>query len=451
MSIDSAAPPTIAPIAIPSAADLAQQVHARLGWAADTGEVAAVLESTGINDRAAGTYGHPSVFTLARQILTTPAQPHPAPEPAPQTPRIPIIDALVRAGLFLTPTVIVTGSAPLFGTLPWYATTGPLVAGWATAQALAFLGYQAVNEAGVRCAARRLALGFATLALLWAALLAASGASTTSYLVSAAQIMLFAANTAALVTGTERRTLIAAASCWLATAALLAGTGPPAVAALLAGLLAMVTVAYLPAWGRGTQPWRPDLNRYAVAARHGTVGAGQALLFILVALQQTGTIAPAATSAPLLVGIPLTELMLLRHQRRVADGRVRLTDRTAFRRHLARTGTTTGLALAVPPLAAAALLLSTPTPDGWAVTASTLLAGINAICLVLVAHRRPASALALIWLSAALIALSITALRILLPNAPDAATASSAVILLCLYPPALAEAVRALKDPWSYR
>lgn len=447
MSIDSAAPPTV----ITPAAALAQQVHARLGWAADTGEVAAVLESAGINDRAAGTYGHPSVFTLARQILTVPAKPDPRPGPAPEGLRVPIIDALVRAGLYLTPTVIAVGSAPLLGTLPWYATTGLLMAGWGTAQALAFLGYQAVNEAGVRCAARRLALGFATLALIWAALLAASGATATSYLVSAAQVMLFAANTAALVTGTERRTLIPAGCCWLATGALAAGAGPPAVAAMLAALLAMVAVAYLPAWGRSGRPWRADLSRYAIAVRHGTVGAGQAALFILVVLQLAGTVAPAASSAPLLLGIPLTELMLLRHQRRVADGRVRLTDRTAFRRHLARLGTTTGLALAVPLVAAAALMLTRPGPHGWAVTASTLLAGINAICLVLVAHRRPAVAVGMIWLAVVLIALSIAALRIMLPGAPDAAAAVSAVILLCLYPPALAEAVRALKDPWSYR
>jgi hypothetical protein len=62
------------------------------------------------------------------------------------------------------------------------------------------------------------------------------------------------------------------------------------------------------------------------------------VLFVLVALQQTGTVLPIATSAPWLIGVPLTELMLLWHQRRVADGRARLTDPESFPHRLPVTG-----------------------------------------------------------------------------------------------------------------
>lgn len=436
--------------ALASVAALTQQVHDLLDWAADVDEIAAILESRGINDRVAGDYGHSSVFALARQILSATDRPEAVALP-PARLRTPVAGALVRAGLYLTPTVVAIGTAPLVGALPWYATTGLLVVGWGSAQALAYLGYQAVNEAGVVAAARRLALGFAALAAAWTVLLAASGASAMSYLVSAAQVMVFAANTAALVTGTERRTLVAAAGCWLATAGLALGAGRYAVPALLASLCAMVAVAYLPAWGRSGGRWRPDLGRCGVAAGHGVVGTGQAVLFVLVVLQQAGTVAPAMTSAPLLVGVPMTELLLLRHQRRVADSRARLADRAHFRRHLARAGHATGLALAVPLLAGGLLVVTGPTPLGWAVAASTLLAGINALCLVLVAHQRPAIAAGLVWTSAVLIAVTASALPSMLPAMPVAVTIFGALIMLCLYPFALIEAVSAMKSPWSYR
>ncbi|MBB5872884.1 hypothetical protein F4553_006318 [Allocatelliglobosispora scoriae] len=439
----------LVPVA-PASALLARQMQARLGWAADTDEVAAILESTGINDRVADRdYGHSSVFALARQVLATIGQPDP---PTLQGRlRLPVTSAMVRAGLYLTPTVVAVGSAPLLGTLPWYATTGLLIAGWGAAQSLAYLGYSSANESGRAGAARRLALGFGALAAIWTTLLVLSGASLTSYLVSAAQLALFAANTAALVTGMERRTLAVASGCWIAAGALIAGAGNVGVAALGISLTAMLVVAYLPAFGRGGSPWRPDLRRYATAAGHGVVGAGQAVLFVLVVLQLAGTVAPAATSAPLLVGVPLTELMLLWHQRRVADGRARLADRAAFRRHVRRVGNGTGLALALPLVIGASVALVAASPDAWAVASSTLLAGINALCLVLVAHRRPMSATALVWFAGALIGFSTLAIPVLLSTMPVALTKGCALILLCLYPPALLEAVSAMKDPWSYR
>ncbi|GAB4052419.1 hypothetical protein [Catellatospora paridis] len=434
----------------PPAALLAAQMRARVGWAADTDEVAAILESTGINDRVASRdYGHASVFTLAGQVLATVGRPDPA--PAPGRLRLPVISAMVRTGLYLTPTVAAIGAAPLLAALPWYATTGLLVVGWGASQSLAYLGYCAANEGGRSSAARKLALGFGALAAAWATLLAISGASLTSYLVSAAQLILFATSTAALVTGTERRTLAAAVACWIAAGAMIAGAGRVGVAALAISLTALLVVAYLPAWGRGRSPWRPDLRRYATAAGHGVVGAGQAVLFVLVVLQTAGTAAPAMSSVPLLVAIPLTELMLLWHQRRVADGRAQLADRASFRRHLRQVGRGTGLALALPLLAGAAGAIWASSPAGWALTSSILLAGINAICLVLVAHRQPVSAAVLVWSAGALIVLTALVVSALLTDTPVAIAKASALILLCLYPPALLETVSAMKDPRSYQ
>ncbi|GAA1371219.1 hypothetical protein [Catellatospora chokoriensis] len=434
----------------PSTTALAEQMRARVSWAADTDEIAAILESTGINDRVANReYGHTSVFTLAGHVLATAGRNHPTTASA--RPQLPVTSAMVRAGLYLTPTVTAIGAAPLLGGLPWYATTGLLVVGWGTAQSLAYLGYCAANEGGRPGAARKLALGFGALAAAWATLLAIAGASPISYLVSAAQLALFAATTAALVTGTERRTLAVAAGCWIGAGALTAGATTLGVAALGASLAAMLVVAYLPAWGRGRAPWRPDLRRYATAAGHGLVGTGQAVLFILVVLHHAGTVAPAMPSAPLLLAMPLTELMLLWHQRRVAEGRARLADRAPFLRHLRRVGSGTGLALALPLLAGGTAATLASSPDGWAMTASTLLAGINAICLVLVAHRRPVSAAALVWSAGALVAVVAMVVPALLTTAPVAITKGSSLILLCLYPPALLAAINAMKDPWSYR
>ncbi|GIH06890.1 hypothetical protein Rhe02_49570 [Rhizocola hellebori] len=430
-------------------ARLVPQVHPRVGWAADTDEVAAVLESTGINDSVASRdYGHGNVFTLARQVRLATARP--SPDEAKPRPPLPLLGAMIRAGLYLTPTVVAVGMAGSLGTLPWYATTGLLVAGWGSAQGLAHLGYLAANESGSRAAARLLGLGFVALTAIWAALLMWLGAPAMAYLVSAAQLMLFAANTVTLVTGTERRVLAIALTGWAAVLAFMAGAGPVAVVALFAALAAMVVVGFWPAFAGGGS-WCPSLRQGGVAAGHGIVGAGQAALFVLVVLTPAGTLTPIAASAPLLLGIPLTELMLLQHQRRVADGRERAAQRATFELHLRRISWLTAVPLVAPMPAALALVWLASSSDGWVLAACTLLTGINAICLVLVAHRRQSTAILLVWLSAALIAMGTLVTATLLPELRAAAAGAAALAMLCVYLPAAAVAVAAIRDPWSYR
>jgi hypothetical protein len=222
------------------------------------------------------------------------------------------------------------------------------------------------------------------------------------------------------------------------------------VIALFASLAAMVLVGFWPIFAAGGA-WRPGLRHCGVAASHGIVGAGQAVLFILVVLVPAGTVAPVAASAPLLLGIPLAELMLLQHQRRVADCRARAADRAVFQRNLKKVSWLTALPLGLPLLVALALIGYATGADEWALATSTLLMGINAICLVLVAHRRPFTAILLVWPCAALIAMGALAAAVLLPELTGAATRAAAVVMLCLYLPAMAEAVSAIRNPWSYR
>ncbi|WP_020519041.1 hypothetical protein [Catelliglobosispora koreensis] len=411
------------------------------GWAADTDEVAAILESNGINDRVANRdYGHPSVFTLAQQVLAAVRKYRKVPAPA--VIKMPVAQALVRAGLYLTPAIIASGSAGMLATLPWYATTGLLIAGWGSAQALAYLGYNAANETGSVTAARLLAIGFTLLATVWATLLAVAGAGVLSYVVSAAQIMLFAANTATLVTGTERRTLLAAAASWLAVLGILAGAGKVAVGFLLASIVAMVVVAYRSAWGpRASLRWQPGGSRLATAAGHGLAGGGQAILFVLVVLHHRASV------VPLLIGIPLTELLLLWHQQRVANGRARIADRARFQRHIRRVARGTGAALFLPVIGAVVFMLL----GEWPLMAATLLTGTNALCLILVAHRRPGSAISLVCLAGLLIAVGTFALPLLFAALATAGAKVCAAVLFLLYAPALLEAVSAMMDPWSYQ
>src|SRR3954454_3253850 len=119
---------------------LAERVRESVSWTVDTDEVAALLESTGMNDRLAHRrYGYSTVFALAREVHAEASVPGVPPPPARGQPAV-ARDILVRAALYLTPTAVAIGIAPHLGNLPWYATTGLLVAGWGSAQALAYLG-----------------------------------------------------------------------------------------------------------------------------------------------------------------------------------------------------------------------------------------------------------------------------------------------------------------------
>jgi hypothetical protein len=258
--------------------------------------------------------------------------------------------------------------------------------------------------------------------------------------VAAGQLAWFAATTVALVTGTEKRVLGAAAGVWIATAAVVAGTGLWVVGAAIVVLL---LVAFGPAAGRGNW-FRPRPGEAASALANGAVGAGQAVLFASVVLAGDDLMRVPAAAIPLLIGVPLAELVLVWHQRRVAATRAVLTDRWQYPGRLTRVSLATLAVLAVPVVTGAALT----TVDAGRLAAAVLLTAVNALCLVLVAHRRLGLAALLVWWPAVLIGVLYRAL-------PDVGTDPTdtlvSVVLFAVCLPGLGVVAMVLKDRWSYR
>jgi hypothetical protein len=421
--------------------------------AVDTGEVAAYLEASGVNDRvAARDYGVTSVFSLAARLRAdlacyptagyAPGQHDPnAAAPERVGPRLGVGVTLVRSALYLTPAVVAVGGATQLAGLPAPAGAGALIYGWATAQALAFLGYRALGVIGAVAAARVLAIGFVVAGAAWAGLLAAFGVTDPlAYAVATGQVALFASTAVALVTGTEKRVLAAAAGVWIAAFAVYAGTGMWIVGAAVAVL---VLVAYGPAFRRG-EWYRPRPREAASALANGAVGAGQAVLFASVVLAGGDLLREPVTAIPLLVGVPLAELVLVWHQRRVAATRAVLTDRWQYPRRLTRVSLATLAVLAVPVAAGAVLTAA----EAGRLAAVVLLAAVNGLCLVLVAHRRLGLAALLVWWPAVLIGVLYRALPGATTSLVDTLVA---VMLFAVCVPALGVVAMVLKDRWSYR
>src|SRR5207245_8992375 len=133
----------------------------------------------------------------------------------------------------------------------------------------------------------------------------------------------------------ERRALAVATVTWLGSAALAAGRTGVGFAVLAAGLVAMLAVAYQPAWRAGSGAhWWPRLTQCRYALMHGAVGAGQAVLFAAVVLAGADPSRLPVAAVPLLAGVPVAELTLVWHQRRVAAVRAQMSDRTAYQRRL---------------------------------------------------------------------------------------------------------------------
>jgi hypothetical protein len=416
--------------------------------AVDVDEVAAVLEASGINDRlATRDYDMPSVFALAAAVLahsgTYAEMPPPETAEAPAL-RPMVVPTLVRSLLYLTPTAVALGAARQVGGVSVMATVGTLVFGWGAAQVLAFLGYRALGERGPVAACRVLGVGFAALSAIW---LTSVCGSLREYAVSGVQLALFAATAAALVTGAERRVLACALPIWAAAGALAFGAGDLAPLALIGAVALVVVVAYRPAFARSGRWYRPTPRDVLGGLSHGCVGTGQAVLFVLVVLAGSTATRLPIEALPLLAGVPMTELALLWHQRRVAGGRDALDDRAAFRRHLRAASWGTLAVLAVPTVAGAYLATA-----GTSRLASTVeLTAAYALCLVLVAHRRIGTAAILMWWPAALIAVADTYLGRYAQVSQAFLGRVGAAILLAVCLPALGMAAVAMRDPWSYR
>lgn len=446
-------------------AALADRMREDCAGAVDVDEIAAILEANGINDRVAHReYGVPSVFALAGRVVartldTAETVVHTTTVEDGPTTRAVVTETLTRAAIYLTPLAIGLGAAPEVDGAPPLATTGTLLLGWGGGQALAYLGYRALSERGVTAAARLLGGGFLGLAAGWAVALAGHGPQ--AYTVAAVQLALFAVAAVALVTGRERVVLAAAAPCWLATAGLAAGLGRWAVTALLCGVVVLVAVAFRPVVGadvsgrmpwRRWRSWRGDIG-YALL--YGLVGTGQAALLRAVALDGIAPHRLPVEAVPLLIGVPLIELTLVWHQRRIAYARAVLADRAAFDRRLARISKGTVAVLCLPvglgAAVAGAVWVGLTGPGGQALAAAILLTGVYALCLVLAAHGRAGTAALVVWWPTLLVAGVGHWAPALVHVAPTFTETLAVATLLGAGLPGLAVAALVLRDPESYR
>jgi hypothetical protein len=366
-----------------------------------------------------------------------------------------VLDTLVRAAIYLTPLVLGLGASSEVDGVPALATTGTMLLGWGGGQALSYLGYRVLSDRGRGAAARLLGCGFALLALLWA--LALLGSSGRAYAVAGVQLALFAVASVALVTNRERVVLAAVVPCWVATAALRSGLS---VLVLLGLVGVLVAVAFWPALRGDRSPpavrrrWRAWRYDAGYAALFGLVGTGQAALLRTVALDGIAAHRLPVAVVPLLLGVPLIELALVWHQRRIASARANLADRFAFDRRLARISAGTVAVLALPVVAGAAIagavwfgLLRTGQPFAAAV----LLTGVYALCLVLAAHRRAGTAAIVVWWPTLLVAGVGHWAPALVHVAPSFAETLAVATLLGAGLPGLAVAALVLRDPESYR
>jgi hypothetical protein len=436
--------------------------------AVDVDEVAALLEASGVNDRlAVREYGTPTVFALATLVLAratagSVADDEPVErEPAGTRHAVrALTDTVVRALLYLTPLAVGIGTASKVDGLPALAVSGTLIAGWGAGQALSYLGYRRLSDDGAAVATRLLAAGFVGLAVVWTGILMGTGTPwPVGFAVAGMQLVFFASVAVALVTGRERRVLATATLTWLTAAGVALGGGYPAMAALAASLLLLLAVAYLPGWvaGAGARKrvrWRAWRGDVPYALRYGAVGTGQAVL--LVALGAAGvSLASVWAAVPLLLGVPLIELTLVWHQRRIASARAALDDRAQFERRLSRVSASTAAVLAIPVaggglLASAAWLGKAPA-GAIRLAAAVLLVAVYALCLVLAAHRRPGTAATLVWWPALLVGIAGPQAARILAVTPQFADTLAAATLLGAAAPGLVVAAQALRNPESYR
>jgi hypothetical protein len=256
-------------------------------------------------------------------------------------------------------------------------------------------------------------------------------------------LALFAATAVARGSGTERRVAAAGSGVWVAAGVAAAGAGAVGRWLIAFAVVALVVVAYLPAVRPGGR-FRPRPAEAGAALAHGAVGAGQAVLFASVVLADADPARVPVAAVPLLVGVPVAELVLAWHQRRVAATRAALTDRWQYSHRLTRVSAATVGALAVPVLGGAALAAA----GTGRLAAAVLLTSVYALCLVLVAHRRLGLAALLVWWPAVLTAVLYRSLPTASPLLVDTLVA---VVLFAVGVPALGVVAMVLKDRWSYR
>jgi hypothetical protein len=189
-------------------ADLVAHLRADAATAVDPLEIAATLESQGINDAAAGRFGFPDVFSLAAHVYAKVAR---APRPAPITAepwRSKASHHLFRGVLFGLPGLCYVAAAQtLAGPRAMAVIVLSLLLSWTWSEAVAYAGYHWIGRRDRASAARTLLAGFAAGSaaivpvVLAAALVAGIGAAATGFAVG--QVLYLLAATVALTAGAE--------------------------------------------------------------------------------------------------------------------------------------------------------------------------------------------------------------------------------------------------------
>ncbi|UQX00837.1 hypothetical protein [Streptomyces sp. RerS4] len=332
--------------------ELAERLDAFIAAAVHPDEIAAVLESDGMNDEYIRlTYGRPDSFTLAEELYARVPRSFPEPEGLPDPWKVPLTACLLRGLIFALPGLAYLLGAPFLegppdrlglpaGTLPLLA--GALI-GWVWDQTLSHRAYSWLGLGDRAAAGRTLLVGAPVGALLGtAAAVAVPGGPPFSYAFAAGQALYVGAATVLLVLGRERVLLAALAPMALgALFALFVDLPVPLrVALLVASLLAacVLAVRELPlAAGlragarrvrdraravrrpgeRGPVRWRmlrPDGEdpgrrgpRIGDSVPYGVFGLGTGLLVLYAALGEVLAGGPAeAVAAPSAVALTLS-------------------------------------------------------------------------------------------------------------------------------------------------
>ncbi len=327
---------------------LAEQFAPLCRTAVDPLEIAAVLESSGLNDARAREMGRADVFAVADDMWNATSR-QPPMSTGHRRLKVELSHHAVRGTLYMLPAVV---ASALFsrdtdvggGALLLTA----LVVGWSASQAVAYCAYVCLGR-GRPAAAARLLLGAVVVAVaataaaaaLWtAAPLPAAGAAW----IAAAELSYFLAATALFVLGRDRLLLLAMAPLGVVCiAAVVSSQVPAAVLAVTAGVtlvgvgaLAIAVAFRASRLGEvGGTLTRQDL---VAAVPDAVLGAALALWLVWSAVDRVhaggaGSAFLAPATIPVVLGAALAEWRISRY-RAAIDDLLRTVDVVDRFRHL---------------------------------------------------------------------------------------------------------------------
>ncbi|MFI5802911.1 hypothetical protein [Streptomyces sp. NPDC051561] len=359
--------------------ELADRLHDLIAAAVHPDEIAAILESDGMNDEHIRlTYGRANSFELAEELYARVPRAYPEPDLAPGDPwHISLLPCLLRGLVFALPGLAYVLGAPFAtGSTPIAVLIGSALTGWAWNQALAHRAYTWLGLGDRPSAARALLTGAPLGALLGTAVaLAVAGAGEGAAVTFAAvQALYQGAATVLLVLGRERLLLAALAPMSVgAVLALVHDVPDPVRIVLLAvsPLTVLVLAAVEVLRGRRGRVRGPGGPKVLASVPYGVFGLATGVLVLHAALGdvlsggETGAAAaPGAVALTLSMGP--AEWLLHRFRSGTLAGLRAATTPKAFRLSTAWTlARCLGLYLLILAALAAAGTLLWPMAEGF--------------------------------------------------------------------------------------